>query len=125
MADIIYRFDNTPFGGNFNVTIGVNEMPDFHPIGEEVKENVYNGNRGKIWRYQWYRKQAIGLAFNGVGALLAATMGSIAIEHVAFLWYKDLNNAGGTGTMMYLGEFEQSPVSPNVTDFGFPMVDAE
>src|SRR3990167_7311297 len=105
MAEIIYRFDNTPFGGNQNFTCTPPDMPNWHPYGEEVKENVFTGYRGAKWRYQWYRKQSVQLSFDGVGTSVAATMGSFAKEHVNFLWYKDLLNAGGTGTMIYLGEF--------------------
>ncbi len=29
MADVIYRFVNTPFGGNQDITMTADEMPDY------------------------------------------------------------------------------------------------
>ena len=58
MADIRYRFDNTPWGGNHNVTLTLEEMPDWSPVGQEVRENQMRASGGRLWKYNWYRKEA-------------------------------------------------------------------
>jgi len=125
MADIIYRFDNTPWGGNHNRTLTTDEMPNFFPIGEDVKQDVFFGDGGKTWKYDWYRKQVFELAFDAVGTAIAATMGSIAREGVWFRWYKDIDNDGGTGTMVFLGEWSYNQLAPDLVEFSFSMREAE
>lgn len=122
MPNIIYRFDNTPFGGNQNVTLSIDEMPDWFPKGQEVKRNLIRGNRGKLWSYTWYRKERVRMGFFGVGTAIVGTMGSLASEDVPFLWYKDTTTNMGTGTMMFVGDaFEYTPLTPEQNDFVFEM----
>lgn len=122
MADLQMRFDNTPFGGNQNITLDPSDMPDWFPWGEQYKENVLRADNGKTWKYTWYRKERAELTFSGVGTHLVATFGSIASEGVEFLMYKDVNTASsGTGTFVFTGEFAYQPISPNVADFSFPV----
>jgi len=89
MANIVYRFDNTPFGGNQNVSLSEDEMPDYYPIGQDAKRNQIVSDSGRAWTYTWYRKELDSINFQGVGTALVATMGSIVSEDVAFLFYKD------------------------------------
>lgn len=127
MAEIVYRFDNTPWGGNHNVTLGLEEMPDFHPDPVQLRdESLQRANRGKIWNYVWWNKQSVSLPFRAVGTAITATMGSLVREAVNIRWYKDLNNAGGTGTMFYVGgDFVPSPLTPEINDFNFEMEELE
>ena len=126
MAEIVYRFDNTPWGGNHNVTLKLAEMPDFHSEAQQESETLDRANRGKIWQYIWYRKEARVLPFRAVGSAVTATMGSLALEAVNIRWYKDLNNSGGTGTMVYIGgPFDFTPLTPSINDFDFPMEELE
>jgi len=126
MADVIYRFDNIPWGGNHNVELEVDEMPDWSPIGQQMHENFLRSNNGKVWKYEWYRKDAVNLSFRGVGTAILATMGSIVREGVSFRWFEDINSGvtdgSGTGTMVYnAGAFEYQPLTPNLNDFDFSM----
>jgi hypothetical protein len=126
MADIIYRFDNTPWGGSHNVTLTNEEMPDWSPVSEEVKETIMRGSGGKLWKYTWYRKGAFNISFKMVGTSILATMGSMARAGLSIRWYKDLYNSGGTGTIVYIGgPFTYTPYSPKLHDFDFPVEELE
>ena len=123
MAEIIYKFDNTPWGGSVTDTLKVDEMPDWSPIGQEVKENFIRSNNGKVWKYEWDRKEAVNLSFRGVGTDVRNTMDTLVSDGVSFLWIKDVNDAtAGTGTMVYSGgAFQYQPLTPQLNDFEFPM----
>jgi len=100
-------------------------MPDWYPVGEDVRINSHRADSGRMWQYVWYRNKEYQFSFVNVGTNLAATMGSIAADGVDFLWYRDANNGSGAiGTCVYAGEFEQSPVAPNITDFRFTIREA-
>ena len=122
-----YRFDNTPWGGNHNVELTLDEMPNWFPIDQEVKENLIRANGGKLWKYEWYRKEKETLQFEAVGSAIVATMGSIVAEGYQFRWFKDITTANtGTGTMVYTGgPFGYTPLSIVWNDFSFEMEELE
>lgn len=120
MAELLFRFDNTPFGGAHDITLNATQMPDWSPTNEEAHINSHRMDTGRMWQYAWYRKKEYQFRFTDVGTDLAATMGSIAGGGVNFLWYENVNTENsGTGTFVYAGEFEQLPVAPDLTDFRF------
>ena len=123
MPDIQHLFRNTYFGGSQNITLNPSEMPDWYPHDQIVKENFHRGDNGQSWKYTWFRKPSYNLLFRGVGTHMAATFGSLASEGVAILFIDDINTANsGTGTYAYSGgAFMHSPISPNLTDFDFPI----
>lgn len=121
MADIKYKFDNTPYGGNQSITLSLDQMPDFFPIDEDLKQNRYVSDTGKLWQYTWYRKRTYALQFRNVGTNLAATMGSFVREGYKINWHDDVDNAGGTGTFTTSGGFAYRAISPDIVDFAFTL----
>ncbi len=117
-TEVLYRFDNTPFGGSHDITFSSLQMPDWIPVGDDSKINTHRADSGRAWRYPWYRKYTYDLKFDAVGTVFAATIGSIARGGVEFLWYTDVNSDDvGTGTFVHVGEFETHPFAPNLVDF--------
>lgn len=125
MADVIYKFDNTPFGGSQSVELSTDEMPDYFQIGQESRVNTMRATGGKIWQYVWYKKMRSVIQFRSVGSAILATMGSIANENVQFLWYKDINTPNsGTHLCAFVGdEFAYTPLTPYQYDFDFEVED--
>ena len=128
MADVIYRFVNTPFGGNQDITMTIDEMPDYFPYGQEVHVNTMRASAGKIWQYVWYKKLTANIPFRSVGSAVLGTMGSLASENVEFVWYQDINFpfVPGLGTRICAfvgGEFTYTPLTPTLYDFDFEIED--
>ena len=123
MSEPRYAFDNSPWGGAHVRVLTLDEMPPYFPIGQAVRENIIRGARGKIWKYEWYRKQRVTIRFESVGSAILATMGSIVGEGLSFRWYEDvLIPDSATGTMVYIGEeFRFTPIDPTHFDFSFEM----
>ena len=125
MADIQYVFRNDTYGGSINATLAITEMPDWFPWAELVSENKMRGARGKQWRYEWYRLNAVSLPFRAVGSAIVATMGTLAREGYPFLWYDNWKDAScGTHVMVFSGGesgFGFTPLTPTLYDFDFPI----
>lgn len=125
MADVQYVFRSDPFGGAINATLGLGEMPDFFTRNEIVSENFIRATRGKVWRYEWYRKHNFSLPFRAVGSAILATMGTLAREGYEFLWYDYWKDAScGTYLMVFNGGesgFTYTQLTPDLYDFDFPM----
>ena len=121
MADIRYRFRDDVFGGSQDVTLGLDEMPNFFPVDEDVRQNSHIGDSGRLWQYTWYRKITYDLQFESVGTAVAATFGSLVREGRKILWYQDIDAGtdGGTGTFTYTGAWRYEPFAPDLVNFSF------
>ena len=120
-SSILYRFRNDSFGGNQDITLPEDQMPNFFPIDEDVQQNSHISDSGKLWQYTWYRKFVFNMRFESVGTDLAATFGSLCREDRYILWYRDVNAGtdGATGTVTYTGAFKYEPFAPDLVNFSF------
>lgn len=126
MADIIYRFRNDIFGGSWDITLTEDQMPNFFPIDEDVRQNSHIADTGKLWQYTWFRRKRYDMRFESVGTDVAATFGSMVGEEFLMLWYQDVNAGtdGGTGTISYTGAFRKEPFAPDLVNFAFNVREA-
>ena len=118
-SPILYRFRNDVFGGAHDITLTENDMPNFFPIGEDVRQNSHIADTGKLWQYTWFRRETYSMQFESVGTLISGSFGSMIRENYNILWYRDINAgaAGATGTISHTGGWKYTPFAPNLVNF--------
>jgi hypothetical protein len=106
MADIRFKFyAPSADGGYVDYTVPLSDMCDYpwEPI-ENLGKDVVRAKKGKVWMYQYSNKNSWDLHFLDVSDGCVATMGSLARCGTDFLFIDDVDNSGGTGTCVFVGE---------------------
>ena len=122
-----YAFDNTVFGGLVNFAVPLEEMPDFHPVGEEIRQDFHTSHIGKAWHYDWFRRPVHRIVFNAIGTDTAATLGSLVDQDYAFLFYDYVSDyaTAGTGTYIFVGPYRRFDYGPDMCEFDFTITRAD